>query len=354
MPLEDLGYNSYFEEKRNELGFNNFSVGRVTAENKGSYQVKNADGEYLAKIRGKQSFNATSREDYPAVGDWVAITPQANSDAIIEGILPRLAAIKRTYGNKSQILATNVDSAFIVESAGRDYNLNRFERYFSLAKAGGVKPAIILNKIDLLSEKESAEKLGELKSRFPDTEIIFTSILSGVGLQQLKNYIAKGSTYCFLGSSGVGKSSLINTLLGENTIKTGSVSSVSGRGKHVTTGRQMYFLSNGGIVVDNPGIREVGISNSAEGVNLLFEDITNLAQTCKYADCSHTHEPECTVLSAVKSGILNKEKYSNYLNLKKEAGFHAMDDFQKREKNRRFGKFIKNTKKQLKNYGHKN
>jgi ribosome biogenesis GTPase len=355
MKIEDLGYNQYFELKRNELGLGDFSVARVIAEFKGSYKIKNEKGEYLAKITGKQIFKALKREDYPAIGDWVVITELDKETAVIRSVLPRLTMIKRKYGGKTQIIATNIDVAFVIESVvDRDYNLNRFERYFAIAENGGVKPVIILNKIDLLSNEELIEKLTELKVRFPNIDIIPTSIVSATGLNDLKNYIIKGKTYCFLGSSGVGKSSLINKLLGGSVIKTEDISSYSGRGKHITTSRQMYFLENGGIMIDNPGMREVGTADTRQGIDTFFDEITTLAQKCQYSDCTHTHEPGCEVIRVMKSGKLDKEKYSNYINLKKEAEFYEMDNVGKREKNRQFGKFKKNAMKELRDFGRKN
>jgi len=170
----------------------------------------------------------------------------------------------------------------VVESVDRDYNLNRFERYFAIANNGGIKPAIILNKIDIISKEELDSKLFQIKNRFADIDFIPTSTINDKGLDELKKYIAKGKTYCFLGSSGVGKSSLINKLLGENIIKTESISPHSGRGKHVTTNREMYFLENGGIVIDNPGMREVGMTDTNAGIDSLFGEITALAKKCKY------------------------------------------------------------------------
>jgi ribosome biogenesis GTPase / thiamine phosphate phosphatase len=359
--IEDLGYSQFFESKRAELGLGDFSVARVVSEFKEAYRVKNANGEYLAKITGKQMFRATSREDYPAVGDWVAVTLLNNDRAVIHSILPRLTVIKRKYGNKNkagekdenQIIATNIDVAFVVESVDRDYNLNRFERYFAIAENGGVKPAIILNKIDLLSEEDLDEKLIQLRNRFPRIDIIRTSTVNNKGLGGLEEYICKGKTYCFLGSSGVGKSSLINKLLGQTAIKTGDISSYSGRGKHITTGRQMYFLRNGGIVIDNPGMREVGMADTGQGIDVFFNEITELAQKCKYTDCTHTHEQGCEIINAVKSGKLDKEKYANYINLKKEAEYYKMNDIEKREKDRQFGKFKKNAIKEFKKLRHK-
>ena len=350
MKIKDLGYNSFFEENRNKLERGDFFVARVTAEFKEAYRVKDADGEYLAKIKGKRIFEALSREDYPAVGDWVTITKPDEDHAVIHGILPRLTVIKRKYGDKTQVIATNIDVAFVVESVDRDYNLNRFERYFAIANDGGIKSAIILNKTDLISQEELNEKLKEIKNRFPEADIISTSVVNNDGLDELKKYIKKGKTYCFLGSSGVGKSSLINKLLEKDFIKTGDISSYSNRGKHITTSREMYFLDNGGIVIDNPGMREVGMTDTDAGIDNLFDEISILAQKCKYADCSHIHEPDCEVLLALKSGKLNEKQYSNYINLKKEAEYYKMSNVEKREKDKQFGKFIKKTKEDLKRY----
>lgn len=355
MKNEDLGYGPVFENDRNRLGLG-FPVARVIAEFKEAYKIKNTDGEYLAKITGKQMFEASSRMDYPAVGDWVAMEDLGNGLGVIRGILPRQSMIKRRYGDKNkagekdgvQVIATNIDVAFVVESVDRDFSLNRFERFFALAEDGGARPAIILNKIDLLSEEAREEKLTQLEQRFPGIDSIQTSTVNDEGLDELRRYIATGKTYCFLGSSGVGKSSLINKLLGGSAIKTGEISSYSERGKHVTTGRQMYFLENGGIVIDNPGIREVGMADASRGIDAFFDEIAALAKECKYLDCTHTHEPGCAVMSAVKSGALDEERYANYLGLKKEAEYYEMSDTEKREKERAFGKFIKKAKDGLK------
>jgi len=297
-------------------------------------------------------FSALSREDYPAVGDWVVIDSLDQERAVIRGILPRKTIIKKKYSsrNETQVIATNIDTAFIVESVDRDYNLNRIERYFSILTDGGVRPAIILNKTDLISKEELDLKLTQIKNRFHDTDFIFTSTTTNEGLDELKRYITKGKTYCFLGSSGVGKSSLINKLLGKNIIKTENIGFGTNRGKHVTTSREMYFLKNGGIVIDNPGTREVGIADADTGVDSLFDEITLLAKDCKYNDCTHVHEPGCKIVDAVKSGKLDKEKYLNYVNLKKEAEHYKMTKTEKREKDRKFGKFIKKAKEQLNKY----
>lgn len=348
--IEDLGYDNFFESNRNKLKLDEFPVARVIVEYRGVYKVKNENGEFLAKITGKQMFDALSREDYPAVGDWVTITEVNREQAVIHKVLPRKTIIKRKSNNRNeiQIIATNIDIAFVVQSVDKDYSLNRFERYFAIASDGGIKTAIILNKIDLISKGELDLKLGEIKNRFNNIDVILTNTITDEGLDELKKYIKERKTYCFLGSSGVGKSSLINKLLGKEIIETKTVNLITNRGKHTTTNREMYFLQNNGIVIDNPGMREVGMTNTNVGINNLFDEITTLAKECKFIDCTHIHEPGCKILSALKSGKLDKNKYSNYINLKKETEYYEMSEAERNEKDYKFGKFIKTAKKQLK------
>lgn len=351
--LEDLGYDEFFETGR---GTDGLPVARVIGEDKGSYRVKNIDGEYKAKITGRQMYKALSREDFPAIGDWVTFDDLEKERAVIKNILPRKTIIKRKYSgrNKIQVIATNIDSVFAIESVDRDYSLNRFERYLAIAKDGGIKPAIILNKIDLISEEELETSISEIKRRFGNIDFIATSTLTNAGMDELRAYIGKGKTYCFLGSSGVGKSSLINKLLGKDVIKTGDINTHAYRGRHTTTSREMYFLEDGGIIIDNPGMREVGMTEVGEGINTLFDEITLLGQECKYANCSHIQEPGCAVLLAVQSGQLDRDKYNNYINLKKEAEHYEMNELEKKKKESDFGNFIKKAKKQLRRNKHKN
>jgi ribosome biogenesis GTPase len=292
----------------------------VISEHKESYRVKNENGEYLGKITGKQIFKAVLREDYPAEGDWVEITVPDNERVVIQKILPRKTIIKRrgVGKNEVQVIASNVDVVFVVQSLDKDYSLNRFERYFAIAKEGGVKAAIILNKADLATREELEFKKAEIKDRFPDTDFILTSTVTSDGLERLKSYMRVAKTYCFLGSSGVGKSSLINKLIGQEILKTKEISVGTDRGKHTTTSREMFFLENGAIVIDNPGMREVGMAGNQAGIDSSFDEINNLAKGCKYPDCAHIHEPGCQVLAALNSGELDEGKYKNYINLKKE------------------------------------
>jgi ribosome biogenesis GTPase / thiamine phosphate phosphatase len=362
MTLKDLGYDDFFESERVARGSEGVRVARVIAQLRGGYRVKDADGEYIAKVTGKWMHAASSREDYPAVGDWVELSDVAGGQAVIQQILPRKTVIRRKsvgkgngYEGKSdvQIIATNVDTAFIVEAVDRDYSLNRMERYFAIARDGGVRPAVILNKIDLIPAEEREVKIAEIRERFGDIDVMMTSSVSGEGVDAVREYIEIRKTYCFLGSSGVGKSSLINHLLESDGIRTDSIGSHSGRGKHVTTAREMYFLANGGIVIDNPGVREVGMTDTAAGIEESFDEITVLATECRFTDCAHTHEPGCAVLAALDSGTIDRDKYENYLRLRKEVDFFGLTAAQKRSKDRQFGKFIDTAKKGLKKYGHK-
>ena len=350
MKLEDLGYSAFFESNRSALGLEGFEVARVIAEYREAYRVKNITNEYLAKISGRQMFNAESREDYPCVGDWVAITPRNTEEAVIHKLLPRQTILRRKYSNKSgaQVIGANIDVSFIIESVDKDYNLNRFERYFTMVNEGNIKPVIVLNKIDLITEAELDLKISQLKTRFADINVIPISAKTNLGLGGLMAYIESGKTYCFLGSSGVGKSSLINKLLGTDNIKTDTINLITGGGKHTTASRKMYFLGNGGMVIDNPGMKEVGMTDATAGIDSAFEEISALSEKCKYKDCSHTNEKGCAVLETLKSGGLDRDKYSNYTRLKKEAEYYSMTELEKRRKDRKFGRFIKKAQQQLK------
>ncbi|MFA5228222.1 MAG: ribosome small subunit-dependent GTPase A [Candidatus Paceibacterota bacterium] len=325
------------------------NIARVVSENRGSYEVINKRGRFLAKITGKQMIKASSREDYPVVGDWVEITEIDSRLALINKILPRKTMIRRSRGNNEiQIIGTNIDVAFVVESVNHDYNLNRLERYFTILRDENIKMVVVFNKIDLISKKEIEEIISQTKKRFDIVDIILTNALDEKGTDDLKKYIEKDKTYCFLGSSGVGKSSLINKLIGEENIKTGEINEYNERGRHITVRREMYFLKNGGMVIDNPGIRGVGIANTK--VEDSFDQISKIAKKCRYKDCSHINEPGCAVLRALKAGKLDESKYNNYINLKKESEFYEMSEIEKRKKDKDFGKFIKEAKKEIDKY----
>ncbi len=348
MKLEDLGYDGFFEEGREASGFGGCAVARVAAEYQGIYRIIAPEGECLAEVTGRLAHAALGREDYPAVGDWVAVTGMEPGPAMIHAILPRRTLLRRKQAGRPepQVIAANIDVAFIVESIDRDFNLNRLERYLVMAWDAGIGTAIILNKIDLISVPERSSFSSRIENRFEAGEVLMVSAASGEGLEGLTDRIPRGKTGCFLGSSGVGKSSLINRLLGEAVIRTEVISSQTGKGQHTTTAREMYFLNNGGIVVDNPGMREVGMAASSDVIEDTFEDVAELAGRCAFRDCTHEHEPGCAVRGAVESGELDSGRYANYLKLKKEAEYFEMTELEKRRKDRDFGHVIKHYKKQ--------
>ncbi|MGE3063908.1 MAG: ribosome small subunit-dependent GTPase A, partial [bacterium] len=256
--LKKLGYTDYFHEFAESAEFKGCHPARVIAEHRGLYIVNSGSGELSAKVTGNMIFSASSREDYPAVGDFVLIETVDNEHAAIKGVMPRRTILKRKMVGKEfdmQIIATNIDTAFIIQAPDRDYNLNRIERYMALARSGEIETAIILNKTDIADRLDLENKMNELKERFPGTAIYGTSFVTGEGIEKLSADIKSAHTYCFIGSSGVGKSSIINMLLGNKVMKTGEKSVE--RGKHVTTHRHLFILANGGLLIDTPGMREI-------------------------------------------------------------------------------------------------
>lgn len=351
MNLESLGYGSFFEEFRAESVPAEFEPGRVIAEHKERYVVKNAGGEYDAEVTGNLRFNAESREDFPAVGDWVAISSFDSEFAVIHKIFPRLSVIKRkAAGHLSdvQIIAVNIDFAFIVQAVDRDFSINRLERYLTICNSSKVKPLILLTKTDLIEGVQLEEILDSINQRIEDVPVLAISNETQSGYDKVKAVIEAGKTYCMLGSSGVGKSTLLNNLSGKELMKTGSISENTNRGKHVTTHRELIVLESGGLLIDNPGMREVGIADSAGGLDITFDKIFELAEKCKFKDCKHISETGCAVIEAVETGVLEKESYENFMKMEKERKHFESSAAERRKKDKHFGKMMKNYKKDIK------
>jgi len=323
---------------------------RVIAQHRGKYRVGCDHVEFWATVTGRTIFTAGSQLDYPVVGDLVNIVVVGSDSAVIKEILPRKSVLERKAAGKDKIqpIASNVDTVFIVQAIDRDFNLNRFERYVTIIRAGNILPVLVLNKTDLISPEELKEMIAQVNDRLKDVPLLTTSILTENGIDSLIQAIKKGQIYCFLGSSGVGKSSLINKLLGQELLRTEEISSQTNKGKHTTTHRELFMLKNGGMVIDNPGMREVGLADVDVGVNSVFAEIEYLGRDCKFRNCSHQSEPGCAVLAAVRSGDLSESKYENYLKLKKESEHFNMTNLEKRNKDHKFGRMVKTYKKQKK------
>jgi ribosome biogenesis GTPase len=351
MKLEKLGYYSGLDKFRTDKTLNAFGIGRVIAEHKERYIVSTGDGEFEAEITGNMRFTAKNREDFPAIGDWVELQAYEPDFAIIHKILTRYSVIKRQAAGKSgeiQIIAANIDFAFIVQSIDRDFNINRLERYLIICNSSRVSPIIILTKTDLINAQKINEILENIKNRIKNVPVFAISNSTLDGYKELKGIVKKGKTFCMLGSSGVGKSTLLNNLSGKNTMRTDTISTSTSKGRHVTSHRELIILENGGILIDNPGMREVGIADSSDGLEITFDSILSLSQNCKFKDCTHTSETACAVIKAIEVGELDGSSYENYLKLEREKAHFQTTIAEKRKRDKEFGKIIKNYKKDLK------
>jgi len=324
MKAGQLGMEDILNETNANPSDNSFTLGRVVAEHRERYQVAGPDGIVDAELTGNLRFSAQNRLDLPVVGDWVKLLPYGQDTALIQGILPRKSILTRASVSQSgevQPIASNIDVAFIVMAVDHDFNLNRAERYLALCAATGIKPIILLSKTDLLQEEESSSLLNDIHARIHDIPVIAVSNETQDGYDQLREQMERGKTYCLLGSSGVGKSSLLNGLAGKTLMSTSSISTSTNKGRHTTSHRELVLLDNGAIIIDNPGMREVGMAEHSEGLEITFDLIADYAKFCKFKDCTHQSENGCRVREAVQAGEISEEYYENFLRLEREKAF---------------------------------
>lgn len=349
MKLEDLGFNSWFQEKIKYSKFSENNLARVTIVYKNIYTIRGQKSETQAEITGKMIYGAKSKLDLPTVGDWVfAEYFDKNTFAVIQEVLPRKSTLKRKIAGKGvefQLIASNIDIAFIMLSLDADFNMRRLERFLVMINDNNIEPMVLLSKSDLISSEDLNKKIIEVKNINSNCKIAAFSNKTGTGLEEIESIIKPGMTYCLLGSSGVGKTTLINSLIGEDKYATGDVRKKDSKGKHITTNRQLIVLKNGGIIVDTPGIRELANIGAGTGIDETFIDINNLAGNCRFNDCTHTIEPGCSVMEALKNGEIDRKHYDNYLKLRKESQYNEMTYLKKRRKAKDFGKFYKEAKK---------
>jgi ribosome biogenesis GTPase len=348
--LNQLGWDDWFAAQAQERVSAAHRPARVVAVDRDQFLVLDESGEFRARLAGRFLHVTGQSVDFPCVGDWVCIQ-HGSSDmfGIIHDVIPRKSVLRRKAAGDSieyQMIASNIDAALLVQSCHFDFNINRLERYLVMVRSGHIHPVVVLTKTDLVNPEDLQRLIGDIRGAGIDSEVITLSTVTGEGVDCLRQILHAGKTYCLLGSSGVGKSTLINRLIGRHRLETRGVSG-TGEGRHTTVRRELIQLNNGAMLIDTPGMREFGLLGAEEGMGVSFADIHALASKCKYSDCSHSNEPGCAVLRAVEEGSLHRAHYRNFIKLRSESEFHDLSYQEKRKKDKAFGRYIKSVKKDL-------
>jgi ribosome biogenesis GTPase len=351
MELYDFGFDAWFQQKRDELNRPELSIARITRVDRERYLVRNEQNELQAEPAGKLLFSVDSSQNLPCVGDWTLVQYYNDGTlAIIHELLPRKSFLRRKAAGKKigyQMIASNIDVAFIMQSCDYNFNLRRMERYLVMVNDGRIKPVILLSKSDLISPEELEQRFSEINQARIGVRVIAFSNTTGVGLQTLREALEKGKTYCLLGSSGVGKTTLLNHLLGREVFETNPVREKDSRGRHTTARRQLSMVDNGALLIDTPGMRELGMIDVGTSIEESFADIRELTASCRFKDCTHIMETGCAILKAVGNGDLDDERYRSYLKLMKESVFYQMSYAEKRKKEKQFGRMVNVAMKQM-------
>jgi ribosome biogenesis GTPase / thiamine phosphate phosphatase len=350
VPLEQLGWHERFDRDMSPYREEGLVPARVIAEHRGMYRVAASQGEMPAEVTGRLMFQAEGRLDYPVVGDWVAAAVlDQGGHAVIHAVLPRKSVLARkTAGRKfeGQAIAANVDIIFVVIGLDHNFSLNRLERYLAVAAGTAARSVVLLSKCDLIPDPDAAVR--SAADRAEGAEVLAVSSRTGGGMDRLGALLRPGVTACFIGSSGVGKSSLINRLAGRELLRTAEVREADSRGRHTTSHRELFVLPSGGIVIDTPGMRELGLWDAGQGIERSFSDIEALATACAFSDCTHRVEPGCAVRAAVEAGELDAGRYESFLKLGREQEhLDARTDWFKQQQRKAHGKAIAKAIKDL-------
>lgn len=343
--LHKLGFSRFHLEFAHENSIDPALLARVISTTHENYLLQIADRQTLARLNGKLRFTADSASDFPVTGDWVCVSP--DSDELITGILPRRSFLARSAVGRrdQQILAANLDTVVIVMAADRDFNLSRIDRYLALILDQGIVPVIFLNKIDLIDEAKLNSHEAAIFKRHPHLTFFSGSILENRGIEELAKSLSPGFSFCVVGSSGVGKSSLINYLAESQIERVKDIGTGTRRGRHTTTTGHLHVLANGAIMIDTPGLREVGITDAESGIQQTFAEIEELAAQCRFSDCTHMSEPGCAVQKALAEELILPEKFASYQKLKREAARFGQTIAEKRQREKGFGKMVREVMK---------
>lgn len=341
--IEKYGYNDFYKKQTELLGeeVKELIPARVTEVHREQYEIVTSFGENTARLKGSIFYNG---EDviYPAIGDFVLVKKNDLGDDIIYKVLDRKSKFSRmdTFNEKEQMVAANFDYVFIMTSLNHDFNVKRIERYLAIAWQSGASPVIVLTKKDLCSDFTYYTDM--LSSVAIGVPVILISSKTGEGLEELNEFIKPCKTIVFLGSSGIGKSSLVNAIAGEEIMKVNNIREDDSKGRHTTTHRELVMLKNGTMIIDTPGMRELGIWNAKEGLSTTYEDIEALIKDCRFNNCTHKSEPGCKIREALSDGTLSEERWNNYNKLLKEERFA---EYKERKKNKKVNASSKNNGK---------
>lgn len=347
--LENIGYNQWFQNHIDADKANSHELARVLTVHKDRFIITNGRDEASAELSGNLFYAANSATELPTVGDWVYVDfYDDNARATIHGVLPRKTLLKRKTAGKLvdyQLIAANVDVAFIMQAADFDFNIRRLERYLVMVKESGITPVVLLSKCDLIAPAEIDERVASILNIAPDISVTMFSNLNEDQVEAIKGSLSKGNTYCLIGSSGVGKTTLLNNILGSNEFETQSNSKKHRKGRHTTTSRELKQLDNGAMLIDTPGMRELGSLSIDVGIDEMFADVLDFTLNCKFSNCSHEDDKGCAITVAIETGELSEKRFKNYIKMKNESEHNEMSYAEKRKKDKRFGKLIKSTMK---------